>query len=445
MLAWGGSLSQIRTHIMRFFASQIGFLPAFPPPLLLLFISTSLGCTHVQLRNSTVSQARTLSDIYQQQVIDNLALFIYDPGALPHFAFANQGTTTIADQGTLALMNGWGRNAGFPLLFSTEQLNPTLQRNAQEAWTLTPVTDPRKLELMRCAYQKTVSAFGLPGASGTCPDCEKCFRRFYADSDAAQSGGAVTSSCLGRGRWFGVGCQKCAPKHGCRFVGHYCDIYVWTLPGFRNELAVLTLAVLDYAIHDAPAARTKQVVVSVDRHGVPVASDKHATQITADVRYDDLVPDSILAEPYLAEIDVFIEELNNQLRLTGDKKLRTDDVVRLSLENLSKIAAEAKATFAQDLLNKFREDLRKRRAEGKDDTGHEALVAVLAEIDETVEYIFHLRRRLDDLSKSLETKPEFLLKHRLKAKVLPPQAREGTQDLLRFQQQLNTVKVPTGK
>ena len=44
------------------------------------------GCTHVQLRKNTVNQADTLSEIYQQQVLDNLAMFVYDYYSLPHFA-----------------------------------------------------------------------------------------------------------------------------------------------------------------------------------------------------------------------------------------------------------------------------------------------------------------------------------------------------------------------
>ena len=47
-----------------------------------LGISVIVGCTHVQLQKDTVQQARTLSDIYQQQVLDNLAKFVYDFNSL---------------------------------------------------------------------------------------------------------------------------------------------------------------------------------------------------------------------------------------------------------------------------------------------------------------------------------------------------------------------------
>lgn len=56
-----------------------------------LIMPSGIGCTHMHLHRSTVRQAGTLDDIYQQQVLDNLAKFVYDSNSLPHFAFPNQG------------------------------------------------------------------------------------------------------------------------------------------------------------------------------------------------------------------------------------------------------------------------------------------------------------------------------------------------------------------
>ena len=46
-------------------------------------------------------------------------------------------------------------------VFSTLGLNFGGQRTCLESYTLTPVNDPRKLELMRCAYQKAVRSCGI--------------------------------------------------------------------------------------------------------------------------------------------------------------------------------------------------------------------------------------------------------------------------------------------
>lgn len=270
------------------------------------------GCTHVQLRNNTIGQAHTLSDIYQQQVIDNLALFIYDPGALPHFAFANQGTSTVTDTGTLGITNGWQRQAGLQFLYQSTGVNPMLQRNAQEAWTLTPVNDPRKLELMRCAYQKAVQICGRVAPSPRCPDCDRRFRDFYTGTQEAKQldvdeTGKTTPDCFSTNCWLAWGCKKCAPKGKCGYVGHYCGTYVWLLPGGRDELAKLTLAILDFAVHDSPAPRTKKITWSVDEKGQPAVSGKAVGQVEANIPYGEL-PENILSDPYVRELSKIVTE-----------------------------------------------------------------------------------------------------------------------------------------
>ena len=49
----------------------------------------------------------------------------------------------------------------------------------QESFVLTPINDPRKLELMRCAYQIAVSSCGYGVPSRNCPDCQARFNTFY--------------------------------------------------------------------------------------------------------------------------------------------------------------------------------------------------------------------------------------------------------------------------
>ena len=71
-----------------------------------LAVTTALvatGCTHVQLRKNTVRQARTLADLHQQQVVDNLAMFVYDHNALPYFAVPDSASSTLQDAGTGAV------------------------------------------------------------------------------------------------------------------------------------------------------------------------------------------------------------------------------------------------------------------------------------------------------------------------------------------------------
>ncbi|MFM2001710.1 MAG: hypothetical protein RI963_1136 [Planctomycetota bacterium] len=57
----------------------------------LIAVGLFSGCTHRQLRWNTTHQAQTLTDIYEQQVLDNLAMFVRNPNSTPFFAFPNAG------------------------------------------------------------------------------------------------------------------------------------------------------------------------------------------------------------------------------------------------------------------------------------------------------------------------------------------------------------------
>lgn len=132
------------------------------------------GCTSAQLRRSSVKYARSVSDLHTEQILDNLAKFSANPNALPHFSYPISGSTTIVD-GVAATpgfnfsprnLIGWG-------------LNLNASRSDQESFTMQPINDPRKLELMKCAYQRAVSGACSCGESGHCPNCEYKFNSFY--------------------------------------------------------------------------------------------------------------------------------------------------------------------------------------------------------------------------------------------------------------------------
>src|SRR5262245_31383339 len=114
-----------------------------------------VGCAHQQLRWNTTHQARTLTDIYEQQVLDNLARFVHDPNALPSFAFPNQGGSDVTDTGSVGSDTTWNR-----IGFVSEVLRLSGTRGVKEAWTMTPVYDVRRLELMKCAYQHALVSAG---------------------------------------------------------------------------------------------------------------------------------------------------------------------------------------------------------------------------------------------------------------------------------------------
>ena len=167
------------------------------------------------------------------------------------------------------------------------------RRSLQHAFTITPVNDPRKLELMHCAYQMAVHSCGRGAVSGTCPDCATRFKMFYTgdpNGDIRQgANGTITSECLNSNCcWFHAGCKKCAPKAcDCILVGEYCGCFVWVTEEGRDELTKLTLAILNYALNNPPQKRTKEIVYNVNEYGLPTTNQLAVGKVTANVAIDE--------------------------------------------------------------------------------------------------------------------------------------------------------------
>lgn len=243
---------------------KCGFILVLLPPLV-------TGCRHTQLQKNTVTQAGTLNNIYTQQVLDNLAMFVYAPNSMPQFAFPKSSTTQISENGQVVGGLSWTRLiAGFAtggFVAGGADLGGSASRTASEAWTMNPIRDPHKLAPMRCAFQYAVESCGYGKASTECPNCELILREFHAhDVDA----GHIDANCvmnLSEFPWFGAGRKGDVPKDcGCVYVGHYCDQYVWVLPEHRDQLTRLTLAILDYAVHEPPEPVQKDIEVTVLRN-----------------------------------------------------------------------------------------------------------------------------------------------------------------------------------
>ncbi len=156
----------------------------------LIVAALTSGCTHVQLRRNTVNQMSTVHDLQQQQVLDNLAMFVHNRGSYPYFSMVLQGTSTLTDTGSLAVTDGWLR-AGTHFLYNSLGVNPSASRVAAEAWTINPVNDSVKLTLMRCCYRIAVD--GCMGTySDGCPDCQTLLDHFYSFSKVQSQSNSAT-------------------------------------------------------------------------------------------------------------------------------------------------------------------------------------------------------------------------------------------------------------
>jgi hypothetical protein len=253
------------------------------------------GCTHLQLQKNTINQMQTVHDIQQQQVLDNLAMFVCNPNSMPYFSIATQGSSAVADQASLSLTPEWQRAASGILPFFQILFTPSASRAATENWTLNPINDSVKLSLMRCAYQRAVANCVDIAPSCIDPNCNALFDAFYhppkwslplvdgqpcgaccraAESEPAASQGKALphvpgivspSGLLSNCCWFGWGPKESVPEgFNCSFVGHHGQMYVWVPACGRNELTKLTLLICDIAYYDPPsppAARTVEITI----------------------------------------------------------------------------------------------------------------------------------------------------------------------------------------
>jgi len=268
------------------------------------------GCTHTQLRHNTAKQSESLTDLFEKQVLDNLARFACDPHALPHFAFPGEGTSNVTDEGTIT------GEAPLNPFFTKIGLEGT--RHMEESWGLVPVTDPEKLKRMRCAYQRAVGHSSDDGCVKCC-EMEQEWRsddKYDCDNDA----------CSIKTGWYRVGRLKDVSKDCSNMVGKYCETYVWIPCEGRDEFAKLVLTILDYAVNEPPAKPMKEVVLYLNADGTGTAeqSAAHGT-IKAVIAIDKNAMSLINPEEMLPELKLPTKRKTDQ---TGPGVLRYEQRLR---------------------------------------------------------------------------------------------------------------------
>ncbi len=218
--------------------------------ILLLALSPVLaaGCANVALRDTTIDSTRQISAMEEQQVLDNIAEFWVNPGALPHFAIINAASLQVNDTAQASTSLIWNP---FGLMTAAMGLMGTRASNNQ--WTTQNVYDPDKLKKMRYLYRCV-----------THPEVPECLdgQDFY---DALQKKPAypvnsktgkpvpittanaiIFDQCHIPYGFFGHGSKREVPKCAC-FVSRCGDCYVWVEPSYLDGLSRLTLMVLDVA------------------------------------------------------------------------------------------------------------------------------------------------------------------------------------------------------
>lgn len=246
------------------------------------------GCTASRLRQRTINQGSTLTEMQYQQVLGNLALFATNPAALPWHVNLREGTTQVTDSASGGALVALGPPAVTqPQLFGS--------RTAVAQWGMSPVIDTTELQLLRVAYRRACGSPEMPSpelleelahqlkeqlapnadlrseselfydfAGQASKDFRDLDKRIVTTNDSTFYGDLVSKgrdvSPLARNvsrrmeaiqrdleriepGWFCVGRKRDVPKSAC-YVGRSGDSYTWVEPQGCEALTELTLTVL---------------------------------------------------------------------------------------------------------------------------------------------------------------------------------------------------------
>lgn len=213
---------------------------SFALPLLLVGLFT--GCNHVQLRYNQVQQAKTVTGLLERQVLDNLAMFVGNPEALPFMSIPDGGVSRVTDNGGISAgpLNGPAHTVLSLTAFS---------RSNYGSWTYDPVTDTKRLTRMRCAYRR---AIGIMDPNDGCVDCCALEQAWQGkDSDDMS---VCFDCCAIQPIRFEV-CGKKLLRDPCEKVGSYCGTYIRVCPESYGDFTRLVLKIMEYASND-PAKKS---------------------------------------------------------------------------------------------------------------------------------------------------------------------------------------------
>ena len=117
-------------------------------------------------------------DIYNQQILDNLARISADPTALPYFNTLDSGVPQVVDKLTLGGFLMFPAQSLVKQLHNQRggQLGPlTGERDVTVNWTMKPVSDEGRLRAMRCLYLWVLGELNPDDAA----KCRKRIGNFY--------------------------------------------------------------------------------------------------------------------------------------------------------------------------------------------------------------------------------------------------------------------------
>ena len=253
-----------------------------------VLLGFATGCTATRLRHRTAHLGATLPDLQYQQVLDNLAQFSDNPGAMPWHVNLREGTTQVTD----SLNGGAAVDLGPPTNWLPQLFG---SRTVVAQWGMAPVIDPIELKLLRVAYRRAVGIGEMPDedtfqdlahelkaqvannpdlhdeselffeyhsrVKATYPKFEESVITTNSEAvlappevprldrsplarDVARQVKIIEREMLDiQPGWFVVGRWCDVPRHA-KFVGRHNGTWVWVDPGRQEDLTKFTLTVL---------------------------------------------------------------------------------------------------------------------------------------------------------------------------------------------------------
>ena len=108
------------------------------------------GCGSIQLQRSTIRQARTLSDLQYQQVLDNLAMFSCNSDALAWHLKIRGGLVQVTSQGVAGIT---AQVLGAAELFPSAEGSQAVVGQ----WDVDPTVEAGELRTLQLAYQIAIA------------------------------------------------------------------------------------------------------------------------------------------------------------------------------------------------------------------------------------------------------------------------------------------------
>jgi hypothetical protein len=241
--------------------------------LLVIALCGLSGCTSWALERTTLAHAESATDLRYRQVIENLAMILWNPDAVPAYSTIYSGTSDVNDNLKVTAQTIFLRTlhpSGYMTAFATESTDILGSRAVKGTWTLDPMVVPEKLRAMRAACKWVLWGpehvgpdylllmnYHPPDVGEHIQGDPPGFYFFVVDRLLALPPGWL--HCENR--------RRDVPRNACYWAGCH-DRYVWVgaegMEGF-SQFVLAIQAIARITINDAfyPHPRTQTIMRSI--------------------------------------------------------------------------------------------------------------------------------------------------------------------------------------